>query len=221
MGEFIELTSKDGHTLRAYRANPSGPVRGSIVVIQEIFGITDHIQEVCNGFAEDGYCVAAPALFDRVERGLELAYDEAGVARGRACRTELGWNNPLLDVAAAAAALSEHGRVGVVGYCWGGSVAWLSSTRLDVDCAVGYYGGQIVLFKDEQPQSPVLLHFGEKDSLIPAADVAQIRAAQPGAGIHVYPAAHGFNCTDRADFHPESAELARTRTLEFFSQHLG
>jgi len=219
-GEFIELKAEDGHRFSAYRAEPPAKVRAGVVVVQEIFGVNRHIRAVCDDFASEGYRAIAPALFDRLERSVELDYDEPGVARGRELRTSLGWNAPLMDVAAVAEALRFAGKVGVVGYCWGGSVAWLSATRLDVDCALGYYGGQIVLFKDEHPNCPVMLHFGELDSMITPEDVAQIRSAQPGVTLYTYPAGHGFNCTDRRDYHPESAQLARTRTLEFFRAHL-
>lgn len=221
MGELIELRADDGHVLGAYRADPQGAPRGGVVVIQEVFGLNRHIRALCDEFAGDGYRAVAPALFDRIERGIELDYDEAGLERGRELRAALGWNDPLVDIGAAVATLKADGAVGVVGYCWGGSVAWLAATRLDVTCAVGYYGGQIVLFKDEHPSCPVMLHFGERDALIPSADVEEIRAAQPGVEIHSYPAGHGFNCPDRPDHDAASASRARTRTLAFLAQHLG
>ncbi len=220
MGEMIELRAEDGHRLGAYRAMPGGSALAGVVVIQEVFGITPHIRAVCDDFAAAGYAAVAPALFDRIEPGTELDYDAAGLERGRALRTDLGWNDPLLDVAAALSALDACARVGVVGYCWGGSVAWLCATRLDVDCAVAYYGGQIVLFKDEHPLCPVLLQFGESDVIVSADDVAQIRAANPGVPVCMYPAGHGFNCTDRADYDESSATLAHRRTLDFLAEHV-
>ncbi len=139
MGETISLTADDGHKLGAYRARPEGAARGGLVVIQEIFGINGHIRSVCDGFAAEGYEVIAPALFDRAEPAIELAYDEAGIARGREIRADIGWIGPVRDMAAAQAALSGAGRVGAVGYCWGGSLAWLAATRLGPACAVSYY----------------------------------------------------------------------------------
>lgn len=221
MGKNIELVAADGHKLQAYRADPEGVrPRAGIVVIQEVFGVNGHIRSVCDDFAAQGYAVVAPALFDRLESGVELDYDEASLARGRELRTALGWEHPVRDVAAAVSELAELGKVGSVGYCWGASVTWLSATRLDVSCAVCYYGAQIVDFCDEEPRCPVLLHFGERDALIPLENVERIRNAHPTLPVHMYPAGHGFNCTARSDFHPESANLARERTLAFFAQHL-
>ena len=221
MGKTITLTAADGHELEAYRADPEGTSRGGIVVIQEIFGVNGHIRDVCDGFAADGYAAIAPAVFDRVERGIELDYDDAGKVRGREVRAELGWEGPMADVDAAAGALEPSGKVGVVGYCWGGSLAWLAACRLDVACAVGYYGGQIIGFNDETPRCPVILHFGETDASIPMDDVDAIRAAHADVPVHVYgDAGHGFNCDRRAAYHAESAKTARARTLAFFAEHL-
>ncbi len=221
MGEMISRTADDGHALGAYRARPAGARRAGLVVIQEIFGVNGHIQSVCDGFAADGYDAIAPALFDRAERGVELDYDEAGMARGRAIREELSWIGAVRDIAAALSALSGEGKVGVVGYCWGGSLAWLAATRLGPACAVSYYGGQIIQFKDDTARCPVLMHFGDSDKSIPLDDVAAIRAAQPDIPVHVYPGGHGFNCDARASYHAESAKLARERTLAFLAEHLG
>ncbi len=222
MGETVSLTAEDGHALDAYRAHPAGAARGALVVIQEIFGVNGHIRSVCDGFAADGYETVAPALFDRSGKGVELTYTEPDIARGLEIRGALDWDDTMRDVAAAVAAVRGVGAVGVVGYCWGGSVAWLSASRLDVNCAVGYYGGQIKQFNDEVPRCPVMLHFGDRDKSISLDDVAAIRAAHPELPIHVYPAVgHGFNCDQRASYHAENAKLARERTLAFFAEHLG
>ena len=180
MGSRIELTAGDGHTLSAYRADPQGDARGGIVIVQEVFGVNNHVRGVCDGYAEDGYAVVAPAVFDRVEHGVELGYEGDDLTRGRELRGELGWDNPLLDVQAAVAALRPAGKVAVVGYCFGGSVAWLAATRLEADAAVGYYGGQIADFIEEEPKCPVLLHFGEIDAFIPIESVDKIQARSPG-----------------------------------------
>ncbi len=221
MGETIPLTATDGHALDAYRAEPEGRPRGGIVVIQEIFGVNDHVREVCDRFAGAGYVTVAPALFDRAEKGVELAYDDDGMAAGRDLRARVDWDGPVSDIAAAVQALRPLGKVGVVGYCWGGSLAWLAACRLDVDCVVGYYGGQIIEFKDEQPRCPVILHFGETDASIPMTDVDAIRAAQPDVPVHVYPAGHGFNCDKRASYDAASAREALPRTLELLARHVG
>ncbi|MBI3453497.1 MAG: dienelactone hydrolase family protein [Rhodospirillales bacterium] len=224
MGTTIQLTAADGHKLAAYRADPAGKPRGGIVVVQEIFGVNGHIRGVCDGFAADGYAVVAPALFDRVRPGIELGYAEADIASGREVRGKIPWEQALADLRAAMDALDGAGRRGIVGYCWGGSVAWLAATRLDgLAAAVSYYGAQIAPFAAEQPRCPALLHFGETDHSIPLADVDKLRAAQAGnpVEIHLYPAGHGFNCEARASHHPASAARARERTLAFFRQHVG
>ena len=220
--QTLTLSADDGHQLAAYRADPDGAVRGRLVVIQEIFGVNRHIRAVCDRFAAGGYTALAPALFDRRTPGTELDYDPDGMARGRAVRAEIGWDDPVRDIAAAVAALAPEGPVGAVGYCWGGSLAWLTATRLDVACAVCYYGGQIVDFKDAAAPVPVLMHFGETDQSISMDAVAAIRAAQPDVPVHVYPAAgHGFNCDLRADYNQAASELALERSMAFFAEHLG
>lgn len=221
MGETIRIKAEDGHEFEAYRADPEGEARGGLVVIQEIFGVNHHIRAVCDGFAAAGYRAIAPAIFDRVKPGIELDYDEAGVARGRELRGEVDWDGPMQDIAATAALLAKEGKVGAVGYCWGGSLAWLAATRLGLP-SVGYYGGQIIDFVDEQPKAPVLLHFGETDSAIPLDDVDKIRATHPEVPIHVYAGAgHGFNCDARGSYHAESAATARDRTLVFLGEQVG
>jgi carboxymethylenebutenolidase len=219
MGHWLSLTADDGHTLQAYRAEPKGAPRGGIVLLQEIFGVNAHIRSVCDGFAEEGYLVVAPALFDRVERGVELGYTPDTTTKGRALRGELGWDAPLRDARAALVLASPAGKVAAVGYCWGGSLAFLCAARLDgVAAAVAYYGGQIVGFASEPLRCPVLMHFGARDALIPPADVEAIRAAQPGALVHVYDADHGFSCDARASHDAAAASLARERTLAFLAQ---
>ncbi len=225
MGETISLTADDGHEFAAYRAGAAGAARGGLVVIQEIFGVNGHIRAVCDGYAAEGYEAIAPALFDRKEGGVELDYDEDGMAAGRRLRLAVGWDGPMRDVAAAVAALGETlgegGKVGVVGYCWGGSLAWLAAARLDIACASAFYGGQISQFGGEAPNRPIELHFGENDAAIPAEDRALIRAWYPDQTIHLYPAGHGFSCDQRADFHAESAALGRERTLALLAAHVG
>ncbi len=222
MGETIELTAVDGHSLGAYRATPSGATVGRLVIAQEIFGVNGHIRAVCDGFAADGYAVIAPALFDRTERGAELGYDETGFARGRELSSQTGNDNAVCDLAATLDAARDGATIGVVGYCWGGALAWLVATRLDVDCAVGYYGARIIAYVHERPRCPVMLHYGERDASTPADDVARVRAAHPDATIHLYPAGHGFNCDQRTgDYHAENAAMARERTLTFLAEHLG
>jgi carboxymethylenebutenolidase len=223
MGEMITLTAEDGHRLSAYRAAPAGTPRGGLVVIQEIFGVNHHIQRVTDGFAAEGYLALAPALFDRVEPGFAIGYTPEDVDRGRAVRMKIGLDALVMDTAAAVKALAaETRRVAVVGYCMGGSLAWLAATRIPGPvAAVGYYGGAVAEHAQEAPRCPVLLHFGETDHAIPPDHWATIRAAHPEVPLHVYPAGHGFNCDERASYHEPSARLARERTLGFLRQHLG
>ena len=221
MGETITLNAGDGNEFAAYRATPSASPRGGLVVIQEVFGVNAHVRSVADGFAADGFDAIAPALFDRKEAGVELSYDADGLARGRALRMTLGWDAPLRDIAAAIAAVAESGKIGVVGYCWGGSLAWLSATRLDIACSVAYYGGQISQFRGETPRCPTLLQFGETDAFIPTEHRELIHDVHPDIPVHLYPAGHGFNCDARADYHADSAGLARERTLAFLTEHIG
>ncbi len=219
MGSTINLKAADGHALQAYRAGPDDAAK-SLVVVQEIFGVNGHMRRVCEAFAADGYAVVAPALFDRVSPGIELGYQPDDVAKGRELRGKIDDAAVMRDVEAAAATLS--GVRGIVGYCWGGTVAWWGSTRSSsFKAAVGWYGGGIAGTRAETPHCPVQLHFGETDSGIPLSDVELIREAQPGVEIFIYPGAgHGFGCDDRGSFNPDAAALARERTMAFMAAHL-
>jgi carboxymethylenebutenolidase len=223
MGETITLIAEDGHRLSAYRAAPKGTPRGGLVVVQEIFGVNSHIRNLTDGFAGDGYVALAPALFDRVERGFETGYGPQDIERGRAVRGKLGIDDALKDVRVAVNELAKAGlNVGVVGYCFGGTMAWLAATRIDgVAAAVGYYGGGIADAASERPRCPVMLHFGSTDASIPPEHYKKVAAAHPNLPIHIYPAGHGFSCDERGSYHEPSARTARERTLEFFRTHVG
>jgi len=218
-----QLTSADGKRFSVYRAEPGGVPRGAIIVVQEIFGVNHHIRAVADGFARVGYLALAPALFDRIRPGVELGYDAAGIAEGRPFVGHLGWDAPIADIEATVAAAKTAGRVAVVGYCWGGSLAFLSAVKVDgIACAVGYYGGQIAARLDRPPRVPLMLHFGEQDASIPLADVEKIRRAAPAATVFTYPGAgHGFSCDERQSYEASSAALARERTLAFVREHVG
>jgi carboxymethylenebutenolidase len=219
---MLTLTAEDGHRLAAYRAAPAGTARGGLVVVQEIFGVNSHIKRVCDGFAADGYVALAPALFDRVERDYATGYAPGDIDRGRAVRGKLTLDQAVMDVRAAVRELARsHAKVGVVGYCFGGTMAWLAATRIGVAAAVGYYGGGIAETAAEQPGCPVMLHFGESDASIPPEHWEKVGAHHPKLPVHIYPAGHGFNCDERGSYHAESARLARERTLAFFRQHVG
>ena len=194
MGDWVELTAKDGHKFKAYEAQPSGHSKGAVVVLQEIFGVNGHIRRVADDYAGRGYHAVAPALFDRVARDVELGYDPDSIAKGRDLRQRIALETVLDDIQAAIDHAGESGKVAVVGYCWGGSLAFLAATRLDgLACAVGYYGAMIAQHKDERTRVPTILHFGERDSSIPMSDVEAVRGAHPDMSIFTYPAGHGFN----------------------------
>lgn len=225
MSGFITLTAEDGHAFSAYEAKPSARPRGGLVVIQEIFGVNAHMRRVADGFVADGYHVMAPALFDRAERGVDLGYDKADIDRGVALRKEIPLDDMRADIAASIVALKGAGKVAIVGYCLGGSLAWLGAARLaGLTAAVGYYGGMIATHLGEPPRCPVMLHFGEEDHGIPMSDVEKIRAAVDSAQVKVFTyagAGHAFNRDGNAAFHAPSARLARERTLQFLHTHLG
>ena len=211
----MQLTADDGHQLDAYEVHPDG-AGASIVIVQEIFGVNPHIRSVVDRYASLGYRAIAPALFDRVESGVELDYDEVGIARGREIATQIAFEPALRDVAAAVTHVADTGPVAVIGYCFGGSVAWLSAADLPIAAAVGYYGGQIHGLVDREPKVPIMLHFGELDHAIPLDQVEAIAAAHPSVPIHVYEGAqHGFSCDARASHHPISAAIAFGRTVDF------
>ena len=216
------LQAADGHRLAAYRAAPSGKPRGALVVLQEIVGVNSHIRAVVDGYAADGWLAVAPAMFDRVERGVEIGYAPADIERGRQLKGGCSNDHALLDIAAAVDSVRAAGRVAVIGYCWGGTLAWLAACRQPgLAAAVSYYGGGIGELVDLTPRCPVLAHFGDRDASIPLTVVDALRAAHPEVEIHVYPAGHGFNCDQRGSFHEPSAKQARERSLEFFRKHVG
>lgn len=218
-----QLRAADGHAFGVYEAEPAGEPRAGVVVIQEIFGVNAHIREVVDGYAADGYAALAPALFDRVERDVELGYDPAGMSRGRELAfAGLAREDALRDLQAAVEEAGKYGPVGVVGYCYGGLMTWLAACHLDgVACASAYYGGGIANELAQTPKCPLIMHFGQLDAHIPLADVERIGQALPDTPVHVYPADHGFNCDHRDSYHEPSAATARERTLALFREHLG
>lgn len=219
MGQMIELTAADGFKLSAYTAGDAA-TKG-LVVAQEIFGVNHHIRDMADRFAAQGYAVCAPALFDRARRGVELGYTQDDIGKGRELRMQLDDGKVMADVAAAAAHLAGR-KLGIVGYCFGGTVAWWGATRSrDFAAASCWYGGGIPGTREERPNCPVQMHFGEKDASIPMTDVDAVRAAQPNAEIYVYAGAqHGFGCDERGSFSKPDYELAQRRTLEFFARHI-
>ena len=220
MGDSVKLRASDGHQLDAYLAMPEGEPVAGLVVVQEIFGVNAHIRRVADGYAQDGFLAVAPALFDRIERKVELGYEGADAAKARSLVTKFNFEKALWDVEAAMkyAAASASKKVAVIGYCLGGSVAWLAAARLHPAAALGYYGGQIAKFAVEGLNCPVMLHFGREDAHIPPTDVEKVKGEHPEVEIYWYNAGHGFNCDARSSYNPEAAKIARERSLDFLKK---
>ncbi len=220
MGTTVTLTAADGHSFSAYQAGPADATAG-VVVIQEIFGVNHHIRNMVDRLAAEGFRAIAPALFDRAQRGVELGYTGDDIAAGRDLRGKVPDAGAVMDIEAAAAALGGV-PVGIVGYCYGGTIAWWGATRSKAfKAASGWYGGGVAGTATEVPNCPVQLHFGEKDTGIPMSDVEKVRAAQPGVAIYVYAGAqHGFGCDERGSYSAPDAALAQSRTVAFFREHL-
>ncbi len=222
MGTPISLTASDGFKLGGYRAEPQGKPKGGLVIIQEIFGVNHHIRTVCDRYAEHGYTSVAPAVFDRIQPNFESGYSQQEVEHARTFVPKIDWAAMMRDTAAAISAAQNVGKVGIVGYCLGGSVAFLSACRLDgLSCAVGYYGGVIAKYADEEPKVPTLLHFGDQDHSISMADVELIKQKRPDCEIHVYHAGHGFSCDARGSFNEAAHKEALGRTLAWLSRYVG
>jgi len=226
MGQMIELTASDGHALSAYLADPAGTPLAGLVVVQEIFGVNPHIRSVADRWAAEGYQVLAPALFDRQGKHIELGYTDADMQRGFGLMQAAGLDTPVLDIEAARLELQRRmgatGKVGVLGFCWGGLLTWLSACKVaGFSAAVPYYGGGIPNHAQLRPQCPVLAHFGERDPWITIDSVKAFAAAQPEVEVHVYAADHGFNCDHRGSFDATAAQLARERSAVFLKRHLG
>lgn len=227
MGTLVPLTAADGFSFSAYVAQPAGQPRGGLVVLQEIFGVNRHIREVADGYAAEGYYVVAPSTFHRVRADVELGYSESDMAEGMALKAAveaLPAPGVLADVQAAVCHAAQGGKVGIVGYCWGGLLTWRSACLLEgLSAAVPYYGGGMTGEAEaaRQPRVPTMAHFAEQDRWIPLDSVAAFGRAHPELTLHLYPAHHGFNCDHRAAWNAEAAALARQRTLAFLAQHLG
>ena len=220
MGEWIKLTSADGFEFSAWKEIPEGAPRGAVVVVQEIFGVNHHIRSIAHRLAAAGYVAIAPAIFDRVEPGFDVGYDDAGRSQGFGIYGKLDMGKAREDIAAAVEAAKDGGKVGIVGFCLGGALTWASSALTpDVDAAIVFYGN-ILSIKNLTPKAPTQMHFGEKDGHIPVAEIRAIAAANPETGFYYYPADHGFACDERGAFHAESAAIAWGRAIEFFAKHL-
>jgi carboxymethylenebutenolidase len=217
----LQLLAADGNRLSAYLVKPAGTPRGAVVIVQEIFGVNSHIRRVAEQYAAEGYLAIAPAMFDRQRKGVELGYDEAGLQAGLDLMAKATNEGVIADLNAAIGAVARAGRVGMVGYCWGGYCTYLAACKINIAAGVAYYGGGIPQLLGDTPRCQMMFHFGERDSHIPPSDVEKIRRAFPAGTYHLYPAGHGFNCSERADFDAASAHLAFKRTIEFFHKHVG
>ena len=223
MGQDIKLTASDGFKLGGYRAEPAGAPKGAIVVIQEIFGVNHHIRSVCDRLAKEGYVAIAPAIFDRSEPNFTSGYSPDEVANARKFVANPDWAAMLRDSQAAIDAVKDTGPVGIIGFCLGGSIAYVAATKLSgLSAAVGYYGGAIVRFADDKPKVPTQLHFGEKDAGIPLSDVETIKAKRGDVEVHIYPGAqHGFHCDERPSYDRASADIAWPHSMAFLAKHMG
>jgi carboxymethylenebutenolidase len=226
MGQQIQLKASDGFSLGGYRADAAkgsggGKPKGGLVIIQEIFGVNHHMRNVCDRFAALGYTSLAPAIFDRAKRDVDLGYDKPGMDEGVNLRAAIKLEDTLKDVQAATDALQSVGKVGIIGYCWGGSLAFIGAARLSgLACAVGYYGGMIAAHANEKPKVPTILIFGEQDHGIPMTDIEKIKVARPEVKVYVYPAGHGFACDERGSYDKAATDKALEVSLAFLKQHL-
>ena len=222
MAKMLELTASDGHKFSAYRCDPAGKPRGALIVIMEIFGVNSHIKQVAESYAADGYLTIAPAMFDRVHRGLDVGYTPADIEFARPLMQKMKLDDAVKDVTAALNEVKSAGKTGIVGYCWGGTCSFKSACSVDgLAAAVAYYGGGIPGLINEKPKCPVMFHWGETDASIPLEKAKEVAAAHANQIHYFYPAGHGFNCDQRGSHHAESAKLARARTLEFLRKHVG
>lgn len=223
MGHFETLMARDGHAFNAYFAKPPAAARGAVVIVQEIFGLNPHIRAVTDAYAAAGYLAIAPALFDRVGRDIVLGYSPEELQQGMGYRQQIKDDKAVLDISAVAAVARHAGKVAVIGYCWGGRLAWLTACQLPLNAAVAYYGAGIGQHLDKTPLCPMMLHFGALDKSIPADEIARIRARFPQGICHIYPdAGHAFNNSDRpANYHAASAAAAQRYTDEFLAQYIG
>lgn len=213
--------ARDGHEFSAYLAPATGTARGAVVVLQEIFGVNEHIRSVVEQYAAVGFLTIAPALFDRIGRNLELGYGPQAVEQARGYRLQIDDAMAMRDTSAAINVVRHAGRVALIGYCWGGQLAWIGAGTLAVQAAVGYYASRIWEKLDQLPACPTLLHFGAHDTMIPRAQIERVRSAYPAGNYYFYPADHGFNCASRASYDAPSAALSWQRTQDFLKQHIG
>ena len=219
MGEMIELTASDGHKLAAYKATPAGPVKGGFVIIQEVFGLNDNLNRVAERYAGHGYVSIVPAMFDRIEPGIQIPYSE--IPRAIETMGKLDNEQVLFDVEAARQEVSDAGKTVIVGYCWGGTVSFKASCKLNFNMALSYYGAGINdLVASMTPKIPIMYHYGEKDTFIPMSTVDEVKKGHPDGIYHIYNAGHGFACDSRDSYDAEATKVSEERNLEFLAQYM-
>ena len=222
-GTMRQMRMSDGVEIGVYHVDPVGPRRGGVVLIQEIFGVTDHIREQCDLYAAQGYEVLGPSIFDREAPGFQVGYGPENMQKAsRIAREEHPFDLSVGDAQRCIDALKDKGPVFIVGYCYGGSVAWAAACRCTgLAASSGYYGGKIGQMTEENPRCPTILHFGRRDSHIPLEIADEVKRLHPDVMVYLYDAGHGFNSDRRADYNEIAAKLARERTLELFRAHGG
>jgi len=220
MSDFEHALAKDGHITDVYVAQPKSQALATVVILQEIFGITDHIKDICNQYAAHGYLAIAPALYDRIRKNIVLYY--SSFAEGKDYKMQLNDEQTLMDIEATIALTEKDSKVAVVGFCFGGALAYFASTRINLNCTISYYGGGIAeKYIHQKPLCPIMYHFGALDAAIPLSEVSEIKSRHPEGVFHIYEdAGHGFNCNFREDYHEDSAKIAAKRTLDFLKLHL-
>jgi carboxymethylenebutenolidase len=221
MGEVIKGTATDGHKFDLYLAQPVCAAKGGIVLIQETFGVNDHIKRVAEDFASDGYLVGAPSLFDRIAPNIELERNPKNISRGKDLKENIGNKNPLLDIASTINIVKSAGNVAIIGYCWGGTLAWLSACQIaGLSAAVSYHGDEVSELTNMYPKCPTILHFGENDPAIPISRVTLFKETHPDCTVHLYPTGHSFNCQQNNNFNLASSKIALERTMEHLAKYI-
>ncbi len=220
MRKYVEMNTKDNHKFQAYLSQPNIKVKGGIVIIQEIFGVNEHIKELCDIYAKHGFLSIAPCLFDRKKKNIELDYNENGILEGRKLK-DLVNDFSLNEIDASISFLRSAGKVGVLGYCWGGSLSWKAACEFDnLSASIIYYGGDVPQLKKLEPKCPTMCHFGEFDKSIPFEDVEMFKEFNKNVTVYTYPADHGFNCNQRSQYDKKCADIAFDRTMDFIEKNL-
>lgn len=218
---MIELTAGDGHKFSAYRADPRETPKGAVVIVQDLFGVNPYIRKTADRFAENGYVAIAPSLFDRAKTAVTLGYDEAALAEGTSLAEQVSKGDAISDIQAAVDAVKDAGKVAIVGFGWGGYLAYVSGNQVNgLACSIGYYSDGVAKELGGKRKIPTLLHFGETDSRILPDDITLFRASRPDVSAFTYPAGYGFDCEEQTAYNKDAAETAQERTSFWVSQYV-